>query len=731
MENEFSVETSAILCCNCGVEILLSQRYCGKCGTQAWDPCLACDEKNPVGTRYCEYCGDDQEASVKTCRGELQGLLARADEKAATGRFLDALAMLNKQELVEHSRLAEPVSQIRNRLEKFPQQREKAIAESRQAIEEVQGLLERHQYSLVWQRLVAIPPAFRSDRLNELLDEARCRIRETEKLSEEIKAMLRARDGQGLLPKVRRLAELKPDDKKIQELLQQLVERKNREDRKRACQQIMRAKTALAKYDYKQAEQVLATVSAGIEDPTIVKALLEVKECVWMADMLRTAPHIRPLLVVIAKRLLQLQPGDPQLVELARRLGQNLTKSQREKNSRPILWVNGPEKTRLGVPVDLLPHPQVRMGGSGKVAGNGDIHAVAFGLALQALGRVEYAIQLDSPEKKSSWLKRLLPRGLRQGAGMAWGIEIGSRGLKAILLGIETSTAGGDGTDDVKLLQSVFMPHRLPHVEDPKSDKSPSSTASETVDRFIEQFNPTGRELAINIPGTQTLGRFFELPPSKPDRFHEAVRYEARARIPLEEQEMYHGHSWSEADAPDHAGKPMRRVVLVAASRKTVVERLGMFSSSGLEPRIIQSDCLALANLARYLEQAKQVNFPATGAVAIVEIGTSTTNVVILSGSQVWFRGIYGGASDWDQAISREFKKTRREAEALRKHPEKYSHMHKVHACLLPEFEEFSKTIHKMFDQYRRETGSPIFQLFLCGGGSRQFGLLRYLRFGR
>ena len=732
---EISAEPTTVPCALCSEEVVLSLRYCGKCGSQTWDPCIACGEKNPIGVRFCGHCGEDQESSIQARREQIQGLILEADDKAKTGRYLDAMALLENLDIAKHSRMSDLAEQIRHRRERFPQQREEAIAQANLTIVEVRSLLERCQYHQAHQRLVAVPPALMTHELRVFLEEARKNVEESDRLRLHVKEKLRERNYEGLRHNVQRLAELNADDEKVEKLLRQLVKRQAREDRKLASQRIHLARTALAECDYKQASQALCAVPEGIEEPKIEKALLDVKERIWMAEMLRTTPHVDATLLAVAKRLVKLQPGDQHAAEMGRRMSQRWAKSQREKYTRPVPWANGLKQTLLDMPVDLLPHPCELANGPGTAQEMGASHGVAFGLALQSLGHAEFALNLAPREKKTSWLKRMVPRGSKRAFDMAWGIDLSSKGLKAIMLAGEETSTGGHRPGTVKILQSVFLPHRAIDTRkgaiEPKGKEKVESAHAETVQRFLDQYNPSGLDLAINIPGTQTLGRFFELPASKSNQFQEAVRYEVRARIPLDEQELLCDHFWTEIDSRERAGTRLRRVTLAAASRQTICERLSLFFQSKSGEPIVLSDCLALANLAWYLRKTAQVCFPGTGSLAVVDIGSTTTNIVMLHELQVWFRGIHWGANNWDQAISIHFQKTQRDAEALRQHPEKSPHMHKLHACLLPGFAELEETLRNTIDQYHHETGNVVSQLFLCGGGSRQFGLLRYLRLGR
>ena len=705
-----------------------------------WDPCLACGEKNSVVTDFCGHCGDDLRQSVRARQRHLQDALSQADEKARSGRFLEALSLLESQEIVAHSKLVDLAGQVHDRLERFPRQREEAIAGARQVTGVVQELLKQNKYHAAYQQLQSVPAAFLNQELRAMLEQVQARVRESDTLRRQVKEKLRDRSYRDLLPQVKRLAALNPDEDQIQQLLGQLVARQAREDRGRASQLILQVKTALTHCDYKQARRMIDAVPEGIEDPNVQKAAMVVKEQIWMAELLPSAPYLSETLLAMAQRFMRQQSQDQRLVELIRQMEQRWARSAKVRKTRPILWAKPPEQTPLGVPVDLLPCPGELESGPGKSSLVGASHAVAFGLALQALGQAEFAINLVPQEDGSSWLRRIASRSSKRSGRAAWGIEIGSHGLKAVLLANKDSAADSTGRLVLKVLQSVFLPHRAAGVRDatdklsdPGKDPSEGDRfpGSETVRRFLDKHDLTGRAVAINLPGTQTLGRFVDLPAAKPNRFHEAVRYEVRAKVPLSEEETLYDYHWTEAAAQDGSGPPLRRVLIAASQRKNVEGRLHAFAATGAGQLIVQSDCLALGNTAAHLQATARKGLSSQGAVAIAELGTMTTNFVVLRESQAWFRGIHLGANAWNLALARGYQQTHRQAEALRLQPEKWPHMHQIHACLLPEFATVTKTLRKTMDQYQRETGHSISRLYLCGGGSRQFGLLRYLRLGR
>lgn len=712
--SESPLQASSVRCVQCGEEASLSRRYCGKCGHLLWEPCLVCGENNPVDERFCGKCGSDIDAEVQSAQQELAKVIATVDDQAAKGRFLDAVATLEGLSIAEHSLLQASAAQIRHRIESFPQQRQKAIEFSKRVVGNVHQLLQEKRYERSLEQLTAVPNAFRNQEINDLLEEVETRVRESRALRQRVKDSLQRRDFQSLLPQVERLAELAPDDQQVLGLLAQLQQRQGQRHKQESAKLLAAAKAALAKCDYRQAQEALQKLPANTKnDPDTAKTVLAIKERVWLANQLGTEPFLSPTLLTIAERLLKLQPHDQRHAELAKRLHTRWLKANRENHGKPIPWAKSHETSVLGLPVAPLSLPTELVASAKTDHTSAQGMVVAFGLALQGLGKAEISLDLAPKEKRSSWLNRLTTRGKRQAVQRAWGIDIGTKNLKAIQL------VANDQDNTIAVSQSLVVPLRSRD----ENDEADAASLAEAVQRLVQQCSLDGEDVALNLPGTQTLHRFFDIPAAKPAKFFEAVEYEMRARIPLEAEQVLFDYHWSELPTAND-GPPQRRVLLAAANRNHVKERLQAFADAGVSRLLVQGDCLALGNAIWHCRPTAA----AGETVGVVEIGAGTSNFVILSGSTLWCRGLFHGTDAFDEAIAVGMDKTAHEAELLRCKPETLAAMHELDELLTPEFSSFAEELERTLGRFQNETGQSVSRLYLCGAGSLQYGLLRHLQ---
>jgi len=714
-----NAKTSLVRCTGCGEEASTARRFCGKCGDQLWDPCLGCAEKNPVDIRFCGRCGADLPAEIAKVRKNIEAALVQAEQQATSGRFLDAAATLTDVEKVDHSQLAELVQAVEQRLEKFHQDREQAILNSSSVIKDCKSLLAAQRYHEAHERIASIPVAFQSQQVRDLAAEVQTYVDESSRLRALVKTAMQSKDYDNALPQVMRLAELNPEDEQLAKVLVQLQQRQSKIYRQQAVKLCAEAKSALAKNDYEQAVTTIEQIDSAVDDAAVLQLVGGVKERSWLAEQLRIAPHATPTLLAIAARLNKLQPEDGRHVALAKQLQSRWTQATQTHPGKPVPWAKPPEVSRLEVPISLLPTPKLLQETSQKSVVPQSM-LVPFGLALQSIGQVDIAVELNASEKKKSWRKLIKLKGPKHARGTGWGIEVGSKNLKAVQLALP-----GDG-QALELLQTIVIPHASQGPADFSAHEE-NREASKTILKFLEQHDLRGHAVTVNLPGAKTLARFFDLPATKSNKFKDAVEYEVRARIPLEAEDTLYDYHWFDLPQSSASQVAQRRVMLVAANKKHAEILLSPFEEAGLASLTLQSDCVALHNAIHAGLPELKAN-EAKQHTAVVEIGAAASNFLVFSSSGVWFRGLYAGMSQLDKVLSRELKKTLSDAEVLRRRPEQAARMHEIHECLLPEFQNLTEALQRTIQRYQHETGNAVSRLYLCGGGAQQYGLLRFLQ---
>ena len=714
-------EVSNVRCAGCGEEAPTTRRFCGKCGDQLWDPCLKCHEKNPVDVQYCGHCGSDLATEVANLRKLMKEALETANELATAGRLQNAISTLEPLIDVDHSQLDAFAKEIAGNIQQFEDTRANAIANSATVAAECQQLLVDRRYHAAHEHLERIPPALRNRQLIELAATAQAHVDESNLLRAEVKNALQKKDHGGALAKVARLVELTPDDQQLKKLLNQLEDRQKKSHLMQATKICAAAKAAIGKHEYRQAAAAVGQLHASLDDEAILQFVAGVKERAWLSEQLRTAPYVTPTLLAIASRFCKLQPDDQRYAQVARQLQARWAKETQANPAQPVRWAKVPAESRLGVPVDLLPVTKSLLGEQQNACSPHSM-LVAFGLAIQAVGRGAITLDLAHQEKKSAWRDRLKRKGSKRPGSQGWGIEIGSKYLKAMQVMLPADS------DRVEVLKSITISHAAALESQPSAaGESITAEVGKSIDQFLEENELSGQSVVVNLPGAKTLARFFDLPAAKPDRFKAAVEYELRARIPLREEEtVYDYHSF---DLPRDSKQEIaqRRVMLVAANRIHAESLLRPFREAGVGNLSLQSDCLALHN-AVYQELPDLREASEDHSVCVVEIGASGSNFLVLSPSGVWFRGIYAGMSQFDKALVLNRQKTRSDAEALRHRPEQAARMHEIHETLLPEIQSLTEAVQRTLNQVQHETENPVKRVYLCGGGSQQFGLLSHLQ---
>ena len=255
----------------------------------------------------------------------------------------------------------------------------------------------------------------------------------------------------------------------------------------------------------------------------------------------------------------------------------------------------------------------------------------------------------------------------------------------------------------------------------------------ESLQPLFERENFGDQPVTIGIPGTHCLGRFFDLPAPDEERFADAVSYERQARIPLQPDEVCSDYAWRDvrdgASAVSDDSLGMRRVVLTAASKQLVVRRREWLDGHVEAPLQIQSDCVALHNaLAQRVGDGEQPN---QAPIAVLEVGQTSSNLLVCWRGGVWFWGLYQGTAGFDRALIDECQLTVEAAQQLRERMETAQPMHKVDGLLSEPFDELATAVRRTLDRWQQQYDQPVKGLQLCGGGAYQFGLLRFLRYGR
>ncbi|MEM6655897.1 MAG: pilus assembly protein PilM, partial [Planctomycetota bacterium] len=717
-----NAERRGINCVKCGKVSDESSRFCGGCGARLWEPCPACETVNPIDQRFCGGCGLPIEEALATARREAETVLNDAKQKCEQGHFVDAIQMLDGIKIASHSGLDDLREHVQAQSKEFSERRESVASSADSVLEEARALAESGRIRQALEVAKRIPSALRGLELRTLCDDLEPRVDELRRLRKQVQQGLAEKDYAGVYGPVKRLVEIDPTDDKMNALAAKLDSQRAKLNRAEGRKHLKSALAALKACDYRAAEKHLAKAPEGEMDEKTAKALAGARERVWLAHQLARAPFANEALVAVADRLAKLQSHDDKVAQLRLELMRRWKEGIRNDAGRPIVWQK-PAEDEPGLDVAPLSGGESaskRLAKKGYPFGQ---FAVAFGLAIQASGGAEFDI--DLAPKRRSWSSRLsLGRGRKKGAAVAWGVDIGSHSVKALRLVVPES--GGDPVVDEVVLAPVS---RDDADTNGRTDSSLPAGAAEAVAKLLAEQDFADAAVAVGMSSALTLGRFFELPRTTPSKFEEAIRYEARARIPLDPEEVEFDYAETEVTGPsrtrgskqvDGEATPIVRVALVGAARTHVEKRIALFAHAGAQSVQVTSDGVALANACR--ADAGGTATRADDPVAIVNLGAKTTNVAILFARGCWFRGSYFGCDHFDRELVGQLKCSWQKAEETRRRPSRATWMHQVDDALQPAFEGCAELIERTLAQFENEEGCSVNRVLLCGGGAEQFG---------
>ena len=226
----------------------------------------------------------------------------------------------------------------------------------------------------------------------------------------------------------------------------------------------------------------------------------------------------------------------------------------------------------------------------------------------------------------------------------AWGVEIGSFGIKAVRL--ERKGSGVKVTDFAVIPHSSARPRRRRR----RSGAHQSRAVREPEDRG----QAAGRDL---IPGNVALSAFTRLPPHEAKQTPNPVRFEAEQQIPFPINEVEWDYKTFQSE-----DSPEVEVGIFALQRSVLDDRLGLYSELGIEPDLVTVSPLALFNAISYDLDLQGSSKP----VVILDIATRHSDLIVAEGGRCWFRRLPVGGHNFTMAISEAFKISYAKAEVLK-----------------------------------------------------------------
>ncbi len=290
----------------------------------------------------------------------------------------------------------------------------------------------------------------------------------------------------------------------------------------------------------------------------------------------------------------------------------------------------------------------------------------------------------------------------------SWGIEVGSNAIKAIQL-----VRQGDG---IEVADYDILPFKKILTT---PDLDVDEAIRDNLRRFFSRHDTSGARVIVSVPGSAAFAKFAKLPPIDPKKISDIVKFEAVQQIPFPiEQVEWDYQVFMRPDSPDV------EVGIFAITKDRVMRLVGNYRAAG------QSlDGVTLSALAVYNAMAYDMDLtPESPGMIFMDMGTTSTDVIIVEGGNLWLRTLPIGGNNFTEAIVRAFKLSFAKAEKLKREAATSKYSRQIFQAMRPVFTDLIQEMQRTLGYYQSiNRDAKLEQLIGVGSCFRLPGIKKFL----
>ncbi|MGC6508484.1 MAG: type IV pilus assembly protein PilM [Myxococcota bacterium] len=297
-------------------------------------------------------------------------------------------------------------------------------------------------------------------------------------------------------------------------------------------------------------------------------------------------------------------------------------------------------------------------------------------------------------------------------------IDIGSNSIKLVQL--ESAAKGGAW----RLISHGMT--TLPPESIVDGQVMNTSAIVESIGSLIAEKGIKAKNITASVSGNAVIIKRITLPMMSIDELEESIQWEAEQYIPFDINDV--NIDVKILENSDFVDGSQMEVLLVAARRDLVNERMSLIQQSGFKPYIMDVDAFAVANMFEYCYEDLQ------GTIALVNIGSSSVNINILrDGNSIFNRDVSMGGMQFTNEIQRAMSISFEEAEALKvgggEEDQQALIPQEIEDILTSVSETLASEVQRSLEFFRTTSGDGfIDQIYLSGGAAQTPGLLRAIQ---
>lgn len=286
------------------------------------------------------------------------------------------------------------------------------------------------------------------------------------------------------------------------------------------------------------------------------------------------------------------------------------------------------------------------------------------------------------------------------------GLDIGSGLIKLVV--VDHSKAQ---PEIVNVVTSPLVPDAI--VEGEIMDPV---LVADTIRSLAQSVGLKGKQIVAAVGGHDVIVKRIQMDRMSAEDAREVIRWEAEQHVPFDMENVQLDFQILD---PDGDG-PQMSVLLVAAKKELIENRLNLLTDAGLTPSVMDVDAFALQNAFENSHGSGQ-----EGLIALVNVGHETTNLNLLQdGVPVMVRDVPFGSRKIREALQRDRGLSADEAESMLQGVGEDPEMGTV---LNEKIEELAVGIERGAAFLVAQSGGTISKVFVCGGGARVPGLIEAL----
>jgi len=290
----------------------------------------------------------------------------------------------------------------------------------------------------------------------------------------------------------------------------------------------------------------------------------------------------------------------------------------------------------------------------------------------------------------------------------SWGIEVGANAIKALRLIQRGQSVVVDAYEVVPFKKILTTP-----------GLDIDLAVREGLGRLLATHSLRRSKVVVSVPGNAAFAKFAKLPPVDPKKIPDIVKFEAVQQIPFQIEEVEWDYQvFMQPDSPDV------EVGIFAITKDRVGRYLDNYQAAGMAV-----DGMTLSALAVYNAMAYDLEITADSpGVIFMDISTSSTDVIIAEGSNVWLRTVPIGGNHFTEALVRAFKLSFSKAEKLKREATTSKYARQIIQAMRPVFSDLAQEMQRTLGFYQTvNREAQIARLVGIGSSFRLPGMQKFL----